>query len=79
MQNYTEISENQTLRDSRSLLLNNDKTAMSNSSGESFPTQSLQIGMFCYRTDEKKLYQLMDNMPTWKLVVDMSGDGAKVA
>lgn len=79
MQNYTEISENQTLRDSRSLLLNNDKTAMSNSSGESFPTQNLQVGMFCYRTDEKKLYQLMDNMPTWKLVVDMSGDGAKVA
>ena len=79
MQNYTEISENQTLRDSRSLLLNNDKTAMSNSSGESFPTQNLQIGMFCFRTDEKKLYQLMDNMPTWKLVLDMSGDGAKVA
>ncbi len=30
MQNYTEISENTTLRDSRALILNNDKTAISN-------------------------------------------------
>ena len=46
-------------------LLNNDLTAMSNSSGTAFPVTNLQIGMFCYRLDTQTLYQLEALTPTW--------------
>lgn len=58
MQNYTEIPSSTTLSDSLSQILNNDKTALSLSSGTSFPTVNLQLGMPCFRTDEQKLYIL---------------------
>ena len=72
MQSYTEISENQTLKESRVLLLNNDKTALSNSSGTSFPTQNVQVGQFCFRTDEAALYQYTE-ANTWVKLVSFSG------
>lgn len=72
MQSYTEIPENQTLKDSRVLLLNNDKTALSNSSGKSFPTQNVQVGQFCFRTDEAALYQYTE-ANTWVKLVSFSG------
>lgn len=72
MQKYTEIAENQTLKESRELLLNNDKTALSNSSGTSFPTQNVQIGQFCFRTDEATLYQCTGEN-TWTKLVTFTG------
>jgi microcystin-dependent protein len=74
MQSYTEILDTTTITDSRSLLLNNDKTAMSCSSGTQFPTEDLQIGMLCYRTDSSKLYQLKTTDPTatWVILMDLS-------
>ena len=72
MQKYTEIAENQTLKESRELLLNNDKTALSNSSGTSFPTQNVQVGQFCFRTDEAALYQYTE-ANTWVKLVSFSG------
>lgn len=72
MQKYTEIAENQTLKESRELLLNNDKTALSNSSGTSFPTQNVQIGQFCFRTDEATLYQCTGEN-TWTKLVTFAG------
>lgn len=65
MQSYTEISENTAIKNSRELLLNNDKTALSNSSGTSFPTQNVQIGQMCFRTDVPGLYQYVAPN-TWK-------------
>ena len=44
MQNYTEIPSSTTLSDSLSQILNNDKTALSLSSGTAFPTVNLQLG-----------------------------------
>ena len=73
MQKYTEIDENKTLRESRELLLNNDKTAISCNSGPAFPTINLQPGMLCFRTDEQKLYQLNANGETWVELFDLSG------
>ena len=73
MQKYTEIAENQTLKESRELLLNNDKTALSNSSGTSFPTQNVQIGQFCFRTDEATLYQCTSKNTWTKLVTFIDG------
>jgi hypothetical protein len=80
MQNYTEIPSSTTLSDSLSQILNNDKTALSLSSGTSFPTVNLQQGMPCFRTDEQKLYVLTVISPaTWKMVIDLSATVGKVA
>ena len=80
MQNYTEIPSSTTLSDSLSQILNNDKTALSLSSGTSFPTVNLQQGMPCFRTDEQKLYVLTVVSPaTWKMVIDLSANLGKVA
>lgn len=79
MQKYTEIDENKTLRESRELLLNNDKTAISCNSGPAFPTINLQPGMLCFRTDEQKLYQLNANGETWIELFDLSGNKGLVS
>lgn len=78
MQNYTEIPSSRTLSDSLSEILNNDKTIMSLSSGTSFPTTNLQLGMPCYRSDEQKLYLLAQVSPAvWKLWMDFTASSGK--
>lgn len=79
MQKYTEIDENKTLRESRELLLNNDKTAISCNSGPAFPTINLQPGMLCFRTDEQKLYQLNADGETWVELFDLSSNAGLVS
>ena len=79
MQKYTEIDENKTLRESRELLLTNDKTAISCNSGPAFPTINLQPGMLCFRTDEQKLYQLNANGETWVALFDLSNNKGLVS
>ena len=77
VQRYTEIPSTQKIRDSLQPILNNDKTALSCSSGTSFPSANIVEGMLCYRTDEKKLYQLIDvNSPKtgWVLIADLNGE-----
>lgn len=59
-QRYVEIPSSRKISDSLSDILGNDKTALSCSSGSVFPTVNLFDGMLCYRTDELKLYQLID-------------------
>lgn len=72
MQSYTDIPSSQSLQSSLALLLNNDKTALSCSSGSAFPTSNLQVGMLCFRTDLLKLYILKDATPTWSLLWDFA-------
>jgi hypothetical protein len=79
VQKYTEIDENKTLRESRELLLNNDKTAISCNSGPAFPTINLQPGMLCFRTDEQKLYQLNADGATWVELFNLSGNKGLVS
>lgn len=77
VQRYTEIPSTQKIRDSLQPILNNDKTALSCSAGTSFPSANVVEGMLCYRTDEKKLYQLIDvNNPKtgWVLIADLNGE-----
>lgn len=80
MQNFTDIPSTRTLSDSLAEILNNDKTAISASSGTSFPTTNLQLGMPCYRTDQQKLYRLTAVSPSavWTLEIDFSS-GVAVA
>ena len=80
MQNFTTIPSSETLTNSLSPLLNNDKTALSNSSGTVFPTTELQVGMKCWRTDQQKLYVLTSASPaTWVLLADLSSGSTTVA
>jgi len=72
MQSYTEIPSSQSLQSSLALLLGNDKTALSCSSGSVFPTSNLHVGMLCFRTDLLKLYILKDATPTWSLIWDFA-------
>lgn len=74
MQNMSTIADSTTLAASLAAILNNDKTALSCSSGTAFPTAELQVGMWCLRTDQAKLYMLKDATPTWLLMFDLSKD-----
>ena len=58
MQNYTEISEDTTLEASRELLLNNDKTAMTNSAATTAPSTPM-IGQSWFNTSTNE-FQLWD-------------------
>ncbi len=76
MQNYTDIPATKTLTNSRQDILNNDLTAISCSSGSSFPTTYPIEGMLCFRTDTKLLYQL-EVLPAttdsnWKVIADLN-------
>lgn len=73
MQEYTEIPAENTLQISRAQLLDNDKTIMSNSSGTTFPTVNIYVGMMCYRTDLKQVYALRSVGPSvWILFADLN-------
>lgn len=71
MQKYTEISQDEGLLNSLAMILDNDKTALSCSSGVAFPTDDVQIGQLCFRTDENRLYQTKDGV-SWVEVADLS-------
>lgn len=71
MQQFINIPDTDSLTDSREKLLNNDITSLSCSAGTAFPTTDLVVGMLCFRTDEQKLYQLI-NLTTWYLIMDLS-------
>lgn len=71
MQNFHDIQQNELLSDGRSHLMNNDKSILSCFSGEAFPTGIL-IGQLCLRTDQWKLYQLRNLLPTWVLIADLA-------
>lgn len=73
MQQFTEIQPTDKLSQSREPLMNNDKTALSCNEGSVFPTTNLILGMLCFRSDQGKLYQLIDvATPTWKLIFDLN-------
>lgn len=79
MQTFSIITSDTTLAASLSKLLNNDRTALSCSSGTAFPTADLEVGMLCLRTDQRKLYQLKDVTPTWVLIADLANSAAVAA
>lgn len=57
---------------SREVLNKNFESIASNFSGAIFPSVNLVPFMTCYRTDQKKLYRLQEDLLTWKLEVDYS-------
>lgn len=91
MQKFSDFSETEHLDVGIPKMYDDIVTALSNSSGEAFPTANLQVGMVCYRTDLKKGYRLSsltNGMPTWVLCEDSNipfnngyfdGDGNEIA
>lgn len=65
MQKYTDITEDQTLKESRQLLLDNDMTALTNQAGESEPTE-LVAGMSYFDT-VNKVFKVYDG-EKWRVV-----------
>jgi len=73
MQSYTHIQSTASLQSSLAMLLNNDRTSLSNSSGSAFPTVNIELGMLCYRSDLRQLFILLSTSPvTWAMVLDLS-------
>lgn len=91
MQKFSGFSETEHLNVGIPKMYDDIVTALSNSSGEAFPTANLQVGMVCYRTDLKQGYRLSsltNGMPTWVLCEDSNipfnngyfdGDGNEIA
>ena len=70
-QNWVAIPSSTTIQASRQPLLDRTESLKSCFSGTSFPASNLVVGMFCFRTDENKLYQLKATTPTWVLIADL--------
>ena len=74
MQSYDKTSISTAVSGSLELLLAATDTVRSCQSGTAFPTNDLQIGMLCYRTDLRQLHVLeeIESTLTWTLVCDFT-------
>lgn len=75
MQKFSKFNQQDKLNVGIPKLYDDLLTVLSNSSGDAFPTDNLQVGMTCYRTDLKKAYRLIsneNNNPQWKIVFDVN-------
>lgn len=73
MQKFTKFNASETLDKAIPKIYEDIQTVASSSSGTAFPTDNLQVGMTCYRTDEKKCYILESNdndNPIWREMYD---------
>ena len=70
------FSDDLFLRDSHTPIIHNFLTVLSQSSGTTFPTTNLEAGRPCYRTDQLKLYVLVETLPVprWRLLFDFNND-----
>lgn len=71
MQKLTTFNPNETLDKAIPKLSDDILTVLSSSSGTAFPTDGLQVGMVCYRTDLGKAYvltSLENNNPVWTIL-----------
>ena len=80
MQTYTRITNEFTGVELPGKIDENLQSLKSHFSGTAFPTENLVVGMPCYRTDEKKVYRLMEDLVTWKLESDLNyANGVPIA
>lgn len=74
MENFNLLDGSDTLKASRDTINNNLLSVRSLSSGAAFPTDNLSVGMLCYRTDLKRLYQYQEN-GSWSADIAMNING----
>lgn len=75
MDKFENITLTTSIRNSLDKLLNRDLTALTASSGTSFPQEITEdmVRRLCYRTDSKCLYSLESTNPvSWELILDVS-------
>lgn len=72
MQNLTPLLPTGIISRDRATINDNFDTLASNFSGELFPTSNLFAGMRCWRSDQKKMYQLNDDLVNWTVIDDLS-------
>ena len=54
------------------MLLDNDQTVATMSSGTAFPLTNLVLDMWCFRTDLKQMFQLTALTPVWTMQFDLN-------
>jgi hypothetical protein len=86
MQSFTNIPASTLISASLALLLDNTRTVLSNSEGVGFPTVDLVQGMWCFRSDQLKVYFLKDfagpgvtDNPNWVEIIDFASLPAKLS
>lgn len=72
MQDYNPIQPTGLISADRAKINSNIESVMSHFSGNMFPTTNLFEGMYCWRSDLKRMYQLGADLVNWTLVNDMS-------
>lgn len=73
MQDYNPLLPSGLISDDRQTINDNMESIITDFSGTAFPTNNLYAGMKCNRTDQSKVYQLQDDLATWKQIYDYSG------
>lgn len=73
MQYYNPLLPTGLISDDRQVINDNMESIITDFSGTAFPTNNLYAGMKCNRTDQSKVYQLQNDLATWKLFYDYSG------
>ena len=75
MQTYNVINNELTGAELPGKIYENLQSLKSDFSGTSFPTENLVAGMSCFRTDQNKIYKLLSDLATWRLVSDLNVEG----
>ena len=72
-QSYNGIAGTDAISGSRTDITGRDDAIKSCFSGTAFPTTDTVVGMFCYRTDQEKLYELRSTGPdTWVEIANLA-------
>ena len=73
MQKLVTIEEAWTLANSLGYINDNFMSLLTNNAGISFPVDNLTLGMVCFRTDQLKLYNLINvEREIWVLTADLT-------
>lgn len=73
MQKLVDINEAWTLANSLGYINDNFRSLLTNNSGIAFPSVELELGMSCFRTDQLKMYNLVNvEREIWVLTMDLT-------
>lgn len=73
MQKLVTIEEAWTLANSLGYINNNFRSLLTNNAGIAFPSTELELGMSCFRTDQLKMYNLVNvEREIWVLTMDLT-------
>lgn len=77
-QSYSKLQGSSLIKNDRATINNNFSAIASDFAGTAFPTNELEVGMTCYRTDQKALYRYVENN-VWRLEIQYIDGAVRVA